>query len=157
MAERGALQRLIDRSIADQRPICLDSSAIIEYGNEGAIATLVDPILEDISIPLVYSMISIAEVLVRPARARDIAAMNAISSAFISRPNAAVVPFDEQQALEAAWVRAETRMKLPDCAIISAARTSDAIGIVGVDRVWSSRPLGVPFFYLPDYLGSEER
>lgn len=152
MGERRSLRQLIQRSIGEQRPICLDTSAIIEYGNEGALASLVDPMLENDSVPLVYSMISISELLVRPDREHDLAGMKAIASALTSRRNAEVVPFDEQQAMEAAWVRAETRLNLPDCAIIAAARTSESIGIVGIDRVWSSRPLGVPFFYLQDYL-----
>lgn len=152
MGERRSFRQLSERSIAEQRPICLDTSAIIEYGNEGALATLVNPLLDDDSIPLVYSTISIAEVLVRPAQAQDVPGMKAIANALTSRRNTEVVPFDEQQAMEAAWVRAETRLKLPDCAVIAAARTTEAIGIVGVDRAWSSRQLGVPFFYLPDYL-----
>lgn len=154
MGETLSFWQLVDLAIASQAPICLDTSAIIEYGNGGAIASLVDPVMENDQIPLVYSMISIAEVLVRPAQVCDVSGMTAIVDALTSRRNTEVVSFDQQQAVEAAWVRAETRLKLPDCAVIAAARTTESVGIAGLDRAWSSRPLGVPFFYLPDVLES---
>lgn len=157
MAERRSFRQLSERSVAEQRPICLDTSAIIEYGNDGAIAALVNPLLDDVSIPLVYSTISIAEVLGRPARAGDMTGMKAIANALTSRRNTGVVPFDEQQAIEAAWVRAATRLKLPDCAVIAAVRTAKAMGFVGVDRAWGSRQFGVPFFYLPGFLDQESQ
>ena len=63
--------------------------------------------------------------------------------------------FDGEQAIETARVRAATNLKLPDSAIIAAARTQHAIGIVGADRQWRGRELGVPFYYLPDMLEAE--
>jgi hypothetical protein len=60
--------------------------------------------------------------------------------------------FDQTHAIETAFVRAETRLKLPDAAIVATARLADAFAILGNDRQWRPRPLGVPYHHMDDIL-----
>lgn len=156
MAERNSIKRLMAQAIAYDRPIGVDASAMLEYLiDPGTLAHVVAPIFEDERVPMVLSTIAISEALVRPARQNDREYMNAIKRTLERRDRTIVVSFDGNQAIETAFVRAQTNLKLPDSAVIAAARMHNAIGIVGVDRKWRSRELGVPFYYLPDTLEAE--
>ncbi len=156
MAERRTLQRVVERAIHQKQPIVLDTSALLEFfSGASAMSSLVSAILEDDAVPIVYSTVTISEVLVRPARLGDDDLVSAIKLGLEHRTNTKIVVFDGEQAIETARVRAATRLKLPDSAIIAAARTQHAIGIVGADRQWRGRELGVPFYYLPDMLEAE--
>lgn len=153
MAERRALKQVVDRSINQNQPIVLDTSALLEFfSGASPMASMVSAILENDAVPLIYSTVTISEVLVRPARAGDSNLVSAIKLGLEHRVNTKIVVFDGEQAIETARVRAATNLKLPDSAIIAAARTHHAIGIVGADRQWRERELGVPFYYLPDML-----
>lgn len=144
------------QAIAQDRPIGVDSSAVLEYLiDPGPLAHVVAPLFEDERVPILLSTITISEVLVRPARQNDRDYMNAIKRTLERRNRTLVIPFDGQQAIETALVRAQTILKLPDSAVVAAARTHNAIGIVGVDRKWRTRELGVRFYYLPDMLEAE--
>jgi PIN domain nuclease of toxin-antitoxin system len=156
MVERRTLQRVVDRAIHQKQPIVLDTSALLEFfSGASPIASLVSVILEDDAVPIVYSTVTISEVLVRPARLGNNDLVTSIKLGLEHRTNTRIVVFDGEQAIETARVRAATNLKLPDSAIIAAARTQHAIGIVGADRQWRGRELGVPFYYLPDMLEAE--
>lgn len=157
MAEGRQLRRLIDQAILSQRPLVLDTSALLEFfSGAGALGGFVAEILENTAVPIVHSTVTISEALVRPARAGENDLIHAIRTGLEHRINTQVVSFDIEQALETARVRASTNLKLPDSAVIAVARTHNAIGVVGADRKWRTRELGVPFFYLPDMLESEK-
>ena len=64
--------------------------------------------------------------------------------------NLTLVAVDKPVAIEAAIVRAETRLQLPDAIVVATARLSDAVAIVGNDRRWQGRTLGVAFGLLDD-------
>lgn len=113
-------------------------------------------ILEDTSIPIVHSTVTISEVLVRPFRAGEVELVQTLRLSLEFRANTEVVDFDSDQAVATAQVRAETNLKLPDSAVVALARTRNAVGIVGADRKWRTRELGVPFYYLPDMLEAEK-
>ncbi len=156
MAERGTLQRVVDQAINQKHPIVLDTSALLEFFSGATpMASLVSVILENDAVPIVYSTVTLAEVLVRPSRLGDRDLVSAIKMGLEHRANTKIAVFDSEQAVETARVRAATNLKLPDSAIIAAARTYEAIGIVGADRQWRGRELGVPFYYLPDMLADE--
>lgn len=67
-----------------------------------------------------------------------------------------LLPFDIPQAVEASLVRAHTRLKLPDASIVAAARVSGAIAIIGNDRVWKSKSLGIQYIHLDDVVREQE-
>ena len=156
MAEGRSIQRLIARAIASERPVAVDASAVLEFLiNPGDSAQFVQQMFEDERLSILLSTVTISESLVRPARRNDLDGVIAIKRSLEQRPRTIVVPFDGEQAIETAIVRAQTNLKLPDSAVIAAARTHRAIGIVGADRKWLTRELGVPFYYLPDIQEAE--
>lgn len=158
MSERRIFRRVIEQAISLQQPIALDTSALLEFfSGTDPFADMVGRILENTSIPIVCSTVVLAEALVRPARSGDRHRVETIRAALEYRPNSRIVSFDCDQAVEAAWIRASTNLKLPDSAVIAAAVTSDAIGLVGIDRKWRTRELGIPFYYLPELIETEER
>jgi hypothetical protein len=157
MDERRSFRRLIDQAILRQRPIVLDTSALLEFfSGTDPFAPLVARILEDTAIPIVHSALTLSEALVRPSKGGDFELVESIRTALEHRENTRLAVFDSEQAVETAWIRAITNLKLPDSAVIAAARTHEAVGIVGVDRKWRTRELGIPFYYLPDMLEIEE-
>lgn len=63
-----------------------------------------------------------------------------------------MVPFGRSHLMETAAIRSLTRLKLPDAAIVATARVAGAIAIVGNDRVWQARPLGIQYIHLDDVI-----
>ena len=156
MAEVRPLRGLIEQAIQHEQPIVLDTSALLEFfSGAPPFGPMVAEMLEDTSVPIVHSTVMIAEALVRPAGSGDRNLLNAVTTGLEHRPNTRIVSFDREQAIETAVIRAITNLKLPDSAVIAAARTHNAIGIVGSDRKWRTREIGVPFYYLPDMLEAE--
>ena len=131
------------------RPICLDSSALIACLAGEPHAKHVAPLIEDPLLPLSISTVSLAEAVVRRA-SRGRAAVELVVSAIRRLPTLSIVAVEETVAVEAAIVRAETTLQLPDAIVIATARLSDAVTIVGNDRRWQRVPLGVPFVCLDD-------
>ncbi|MEA2585019.1 MAG: hypothetical protein QOF33_3104 [Thermomicrobiales bacterium] len=119
---------------------------------EEPVASLVAPLLEDLDLIVVVSAISLTEVVTRPARAGDRGRVDAIAAALSALPRLQFVEFDRRHALEAAFVRGQTDLKLPDAAIIVTARLANAIAIIGNDRHWRNKPLGVPYHHMDDIL-----
>lgn len=133
------------------RPIALDTVALIAYLEDRApFASYLEPIVESFDVPVVFSAITLAEVLVLPARRGDHVMLERVRSAIAAMPAATVVPFDDAVAVEAALVRATTGLKLPDAAIIATAKVAGALAVVGNDREWRSRELGLSYVHLDD-------
>jgi PIN domain nuclease of toxin-antitoxin system len=147
---------MIDQAVVRQRPIALDTSALLEFFSDtNAYGQFVGDILENVSIPLVYSTVTICEALVRPARLGNRGLVSTIQMSLERRPNTRIVSFDSTQALETAQIRAVTNLKLPDSAVVAVAVTCGGLGIIGADRKWRTRELGVPFYYLPELFDAE--
>ena len=146
----GATLRLARESaIQSGRPICLDSSALIAYLSNESHARHVAPLIEDTHLPLAISTVSLAEAVVRRAlRGRE--AVELVVASIRQVPGLTLVAVDETIAVEAAVVRAETRLQLPDAIVVASARISGAVAIVGNDRRWQRQRLGVPFICLDD-------
>ena len=136
-----------------RQPICLDSSALIDFAapNE-PVASLIEPLLVTPDIPVVISTISLAELVTRPARLGDFARVQALHAALLRLPGLTLVPFDADHALEAAAVRAQTNLPLPDAAIIATARRANASALIGNDHKWRTRHLGVTYHLVDDIL-----
>ncbi len=57
---------------------------------------------------------------------------------------------DQKHAIETAYVRAATGLKLPDAAIVATALLAGAVALIGNDRQWRNKPLGVPYHHMDD-------
>jgi predicted nucleic acid-binding protein len=155
-AHRGArrfLDRLKQQALTTGQPLCLDTMIVIAYvsGNE-PVASLIGPLLENGDLDVVVSAITLSEAVARPARAGDRKRVNQIAAALAALPRFHLVDFDRPHALEAAFVRGQTDLKLPDAAIVATARLANAISIVGNDRQWRNKPLGLPYHHMDDLL-----
>lgn len=131
------------------RPICLDSSSLIAYLTDEPHARHVGPLIEDLVTPLLVSTVTLAEAAVRPARVSR-AEAKTVTSGVRRIPTLSIMGVDEAVALEAAVVRAETALLLPDAVVVATARLGGAVLILGNDRRWQRRPLGVAFVLLDD-------
>ena len=144
------LDVICEAAVRSNAPIALDSSALIALlTNEH----LVGPLVRDLTatdVRLILSAIVISESLVRTARFVDRSFLESVAESLQANPRFNVVPFGVEQIVETALVRVETRLKFPDAAIIATARVAGAIAIVGNDRVWQTKPLGIRYIHLDD-------
>jgi predicted nucleic acid-binding protein len=151
------LTRLAREATRLSRPVAFDTSALIAYlDDREPAASLLFRLFEDPDVAVVLSTISVAEVLTLPARHDDRAFFEEVYRAISGLPGLHIAPLDVRTATETARVRAQTELKLPDAAIIATARLSNAIAIIGNDRRWRSRPLGLPYVHLNDLVGEIE-
>lgn len=134
-----AARRYIDghlaRSGRHTQSICLDSSALISY------------LADDLP-----RTVSLAEAMVRPASSSDRGIVDQALQNLPAIPRLSVLDFDQTHALEAAHVRAQTGLKLPDAAIVATARLAGAHTLIGNDRQWRNKPLVVAFLCIDDIL-----
>ena len=95
------------------------------------------------------SAVTAAELLVRPIRAgaTDLEYTHAFLRAF---PNLNLLPVDFEVALQAATIRATTRLPLPDALLVASATLSACEAIVTNDEAWHRRlhPLFPDFRWL---------
>lgn len=66
-----------------------------------------------------------------------------------------MVPVDHPHAIEAAIVRSRTGLKRPDAVIVATARRAGASALIGTDRQWRTKPLGVPDHHIDDILAPQ--
>lgn len=90
--------------------------------------------------------------LALPAQDGDIVRLQAIQRGILSLRGLKAIPLDEVSSVQTAIVRARTGLKLPDSAIIAAAHLANACALIGNDRIWKNRDLGVPYHHLDDIL-----
>jgi len=141
--------RLLDLARDGERPVCLDTSAMLSLLLDEPAAPAVAALFGDPRITLLISTITLAEVGVRPAREQRDGAAMAVERV-LSLPGLRVRTLDEVVAIETAVVRAQTRLRLPDAIVIATARVHDAVALIGNDRQWQTRALGVPLIMLGD-------
>ena len=104
--------------------IVLDASVLIAVLDEHDAhhATAVDRLIELAHETLACSSITLAEVLVAPARlGRLAAAQGAVSALGVEE-----IPLAENSAAALALLRSETGLKLPDCCLLLTAETARA-------------------------------
>jgi PIN domain nuclease of toxin-antitoxin system len=140
---------VIDDALSQRRPLCLDSAALIPYvSGRQPNAAVIAPIVEHYELAVVVPAVSLAEVITLPGSHADRQAIEAVRRFVLALPQLTLVDFDQSVAV----VRAETGLKLPDAAAIATARLTNAVGILGNDRRWKNKPLGVPYHHLDDIL-----
>jgi len=147
------VDRLVREAIAAGQPVCFDSTAMIAYISlEQPVAALLGRLIDDRRLAKIVSTITLAEVLTRPEARGDASLVAEIRDAFGRVPNFRIVDFDQDHAAATAAVRAQTGLKLPDAAIVATARLAGAGALLGNDRQWRGKPLGVPYHHLDDVL-----
>lgn len=146
------IETLLSRALQDGSPIAIDSSALIAYfSDEELLAGLVGQVLESDALILI-STITLSESLARMIQLHGRAAAEKISVSLQESSSIYLTPFGTMQLVEAAEIRAETRLKLPDAAIVATARVAGAIGIIGNDRAWKNKTLGIRYIHLDDVI-----
>lgn len=98
----------------------------------------------------VSSVITIAEVLVRPLRDGNASLVAELIESIHSYPNLDVLSLDSAIALRAAEVRMATRLALPDAIHIATALESGAEAFVTNDHTIRARVASIPVVLLTD-------
>jgi predicted nucleic acid-binding protein len=144
------LDVVCDAAIEFGLPIALDSSALIALlTDEQPVGPLVAT-LTSRQVRVVLSAIVISESLVRTARFVERSFLESVAESLHTEPIFQVIPFGAEQIVETAIVRIETRLKFPDAAIVATARVAGALAIVGNDRIWQNKSLGIQYIHLDD-------
>lgn len=152
------LDGAIARALELEQPIAFDSSAFIAFlRNEDPIAGVVAPVLESDDLTIVLSSLTLSESLVRTASLFGRSRVEVVVESIYRLAAVRIIPFDREHAIEAAVVRAETRLKLPDAAIVATARIAGAIAIVGNDRAWQNKSLGIRYIHLDDVVREQKK
>jgi predicted nucleic acid-binding protein len=97
------------------------------------------------------SVVTAAELLVKPLREEDHGIANNYLQFYRYYPNLTVAETTRDIAIQGAVIRATTGLKMPD-ALIAATAAAMKCPILGNDREWTSKKLPVPYFYLKDYI-----
>jgi len=140
---------LLEIGRRDGRPVCFDTSAMLAYLSDEPGAPFVARLLNDVSLTILISTVTLAEIAVRPARLGQEAVM-AIVGRVLGLPRLAVQPLDEATALKTAEVRAPSGLLFPDAAVVATARMRGSVALIGNDRGWRNKSLGIPVFLLND-------
>lgn len=118
-------------------------------------ASLVASILEDESVRAVLSTITLSESVVRTARSGGMPGLETVAASLYALPNCAWMDLDRRHALETARVRSATGLRLPDAAVVATARLANACALIGNDRQWRGKDLGVPYHHMDDLLAPQ--
>lgn len=145
------VEEVIGLSIRTGRPIWFDSSAIIVYLQRSHVhAPLLRDLIESPAILCGISSITLAEALAGPARTGDELSVRRLRNSLQALPGFWIAPLDNDSAELTAWIRITAGLNLPDAGIIASARRARAVCIVGNDRRWRGKPIGIPFLLLDD-------
>jgi len=151
----------LDGALGDSQRVLVDSSAIIALHTSTdrvhALAEHLFSRIQDSDDSLVgyYSVVSAAEVLVRPIRSgpNDYAYMHAFLRSF---PNLHELPVDFEVALQAANLRAAHNLRTPDAMIVASGLLAGVESIATGDESWGRRlqPMfpGFTWLYLPSHV-----
>lgn len=133
----------LDRKLGAARRVFLDSSACIAYHSTAEPSHpparhLFQRIARPDDLTAYLSVVSAAELLIRPIRAgnADLSFMHTFLRNF---PNLQVLPADFEVALQAATIRAQTGLALPDALLVSSALLTACEAVVTNDRRWHRR------------------
>lgn len=118
----GPVDKFIKR-IMDFKTIILDTNAVIYY-LEGIpeYCEFLEPLFEKAEnnqLKIKLSVITEAELLVKPYRENNIEVIKAVKTLIEEFPNIEVVPVTREIARKAAEIRSKSGLKLPDAIIVS--------------------------------------
>jgi predicted nucleic acid-binding protein len=99
---------------------------------------------------IVLSVISEAEMLVKPLREDDTLQVELIETLFQEPEHVEVCPVDRKVARQAAQLRARLGLRLDDAFIVATAVEAGCDALVGNDALCARRVADVPYLYLDE-------
>lgn len=157
---RSLSRASLERAVAAGDTILLDTSVVIAYLDRStptsAIAAhILDELVGTGRNPALLSMITVTEILVRPAQTGD-PAHRATALGFLRHfPGMSLREVDFAVADQAAALRGRYRLGTPDALVVATGMVAGAGTIVSNDRVWSRLPpavIGANVVLLDDHL-----
>ncbi|BAF60741.1 MAG: PIN domain-containing protein [Pelotomaculum sp.] len=145
------------KEISQYRSATLDTNAVIYFldGTAGFI-DLLEPLFELVEqgqMKLNLSVITEAELLVKPYRENNKEVIKAVQFLAEDFPNIEVIPVTRRIAREAARIRSTLGLKLPDAIIIFTALESSSEVLIGNDQELLQKPVSqLPSVILSRYL-----
>ena len=131
------------RTISECRLLMLDTMVfsyhLFDHPRYAPLTAVILEIIESGVVAGVTSTMTVAELLTVPAQAGNWRAMQDYELYLTNFPNLYLMPLDIAVAREAALVRAETGLRMPDAVQIGVARIVEADAIVTNDRRWVRR------------------
>jgi predicted nucleic acid-binding protein len=128
------------QTLADCRLVLLDTMVfsyhLVDHPRYAPLTTSILEAVESGTPAGVTTTVTLAELLTVPAQADDRRAMLDYELFLTHFPNLRLVPLDAALAREAARVRAETGLRLPDAIQVAAGRLAGADALVTNDRAW---------------------
>ena len=135
--------------------IMIDTNVVIYFleGNEvfGDLSKEVFSIVEKGEVEGAISVVTVAEILVKPMKLCNNLLIDKMTSFLNTFPNLYLIDIDKSIAIEAANIRSRTGLKMPDALIISSAKILNC-AIVGTDNQWDKKDLGLEFYNIKEYL-----
>ena len=143
-AIRGRRLVLLDTMVwiylLDAHPRYADLAAVVLRGvEEGGNAGII-------------SSITLAELLTAPARAGDERALRDYELYLAHFPNLTIAPCDAATARQAARVRAQTGLRLPDAIVLATGHLAGADVVVSNDKRWEGKTGDMAFLLLENFL-----
>jgi predicted nucleic acid-binding protein len=145
----------LSADLKKQKKIMIDTNIVIYFleGNEvlEGISREVFSVIERGEAKGFISVISVAEILVKPMKLCNSPLVDKINSFLNTFPNLYIHGIDKSIAIEAANIRAATGLKMPDALIIASAKVLNC-AIVGTDSQWDKKNLGLDFYNVGEYV-----
>lgn len=143
---------LINR-IKQDKKVLIDTNVLIYFleGNDefGLASKKVLTLIKNAEVKGYVSVISLAELLVKPLKMKDAKLVTEINKFINNFPNLNLVSVDKHVATVAAQIRAEYGLKMPDALIVSSA-ISLKCGIITVDTGF--RKIEIPIYDLKSFV-----
>ncbi|MEN6348784.1 MAG: PIN domain-containing protein [Syntrophomonas sp.] len=137
--------------------IMLDTNAVIYFldGTPGLFDLMQElfEMVEHNQLNITFSVISEAELLVKPFREKNSAAIEAVNFFLDEFPNLKISPLNREIGRQAAKTRAESGLRLPDAIILATAINNNCELLLGNDLDFLEKASSyIPVIILNEYL-----
>jgi predicted nucleic acid-binding protein len=142
-------------NLRSSKTVLLDTNSLIYYFDDippyGNALEQVFHYVTTGDIHAYLSAVTSAELFVKPLRERNSEIVNQYLTFFHCFPNLTLADVTQDVAMQAALIRAETGLPMPDALIIATAAIKQC-PILGNDSKWVTKKLPVPYYCLADYI-----
>lgn len=146
--------RPLTAELRKEKSIMIDTNVVIYFleGNEifGSLSREVFSTIEKGEVKGYISVVTVAEVLIKPMKQGDNFLVDRITRFLKTFPNLYIVDIDKTVAMEAAKIRSKTGLKMPDALIIASAKVAGS-AIVGTDNEWNNKDMDLTFYNIAKY------
>ncbi|HEX5139803.1 MAG TPA: PIN domain-containing protein [Dehalococcoidia bacterium] len=136
----------------------MDTNAFIYFlGGEEPYFSILKPVFRRVQggeLSFIVSVITEAELLVRPERQEDELARERIAD-LLSEDGIYVVSVDRRIARRAAVLRGRSGLKLADAIIVATAIETGCDAVVSNDGEWGKKQIDIPFVGLDDIVANQ--